>query len=267
MKMCRTGSRRRGFSVTEVIVVMALTAIIMAIGIPYFRYNQAMRDIDSGARQFGNLLVYTRQTAVTRGGATVTFTTTTPTLICATMSASLGSVGGFCVSDTPVAAHQRLSSTAYCFSAALPPFNATAASAALKIIRSESGRLEALRLNATNLHRYLLDPAMGGVGVSQAAAGDCPLWLMGDEISPVKHLYLTNGTDQRQLDEALLNQICEHVLREAGCLLAVADYSPLQKRAPRPSIRLTVCALHSSEQLERGAAASGKAAATVLRAA
>lgn len=86
--MARSNRRVWGFSVAEVIVVLALVAIIMAIGIPTFRHNQAMRDLDSGARQFGNLLVFARQTAVTRGGATVTFATTTPPLTCRLTDAS-----------------------------------------------------------------------------------------------------------------------------------------------------------------------------------
>mmetsp|Transcript_5516 Transcript_5516/g.12250 ORF Transcript_5516/g.12250 Transcript_5516/m.12250 type:complete len:90 (-) Transcript_5516:87-356(-) len=59
-------------------------------------------------------------------------------------------------------------------------------------------------------------------------------------------------------------QVCEEVLQDAGCAIVVADYSPLQKRAPRPSIRLSVCAAHTQDQLERCAAAIGRAAARLL---
>ena len=76
----RAGRPLRGFTVMEIVVVLGLVALVLGIGIPYFLYNRAMRDIDGGARQFGNLLAFARQTAVTRGGATVAFTTTTPPL-------------------------------------------------------------------------------------------------------------------------------------------------------------------------------------------
>jgi serine palmitoyltransferase len=53
-------------------------------------------------------------------------------LICASMSSTLATVGGFCVSDHAIVSHQRLSSASYCFSASLPPFNATAALEAIR---------------------------------------------------------------------------------------------------------------------------------------
>jgi serine palmitoyltransferase len=56
-------------------------------------------------------------------------------IICGSMSTSLASVGGFAVSTAAITAHQRLSSTGYCFSASLPPFNATAASCAIDIMQ------------------------------------------------------------------------------------------------------------------------------------
>mmetsp|Transcript_76270 Transcript_76270/g.204905 ORF Transcript_76270/g.204905 Transcript_76270/m.204905 type:complete len:274 (-) Transcript_76270:702-1523(-) len=183
-----------------------------------------------------------------------------PSIICGTMSASLATVGGFCLGEPSVVNHQRLSSTAYCFSASLPPFNATAGIVALRLLRSEGkDRVAALRRNCVAMHKLLTAALAGSRGDGGAEGGG--LWLMGDEISPVKHLHLVHSTGNRAGDEALLYQVCDEVLEKAGALLVVCDYSPLQKRAPRSSIRLTICAAHTEEQLEACAAAIGKAAA------
>lgn len=58
-------------------------------------------------------------------------------IICASMGNALASVGGFCVGEKEVVEHQRLSGSGYCFSASLPPFLATAASAAIHHLRDQ----------------------------------------------------------------------------------------------------------------------------------
>lgn len=82
---------------------------------------------------------------------------TAPTLICASMSASLASIGGFAVSGRAVAARQRLSSAGYCFSASLPQMHAVAASEALNILQSAPEQVHTLRLNAETMHALLLE--------------------------------------------------------------------------------------------------------------
>jgi len=184
------------------------------------------------------------------------------TIISASMSTALASIGGFAVSDSAITARQRLSSTGYCFSASLPPFNATAAIEAISLIRAEPERISRLRANALAMHTLLRDMCTAMVGTAADA-----LWLLGDEISPVKHLHLEKGTGNRQEDDDTLQGICDLVLQEAQSAVVVADYSPLQKGAPRPSIRITVSAGHVQADLERLSAGIAKAAAKVLKSA
>lgn len=80
--------------------------------------------------------------------------TTAVSIVCASMSTALASIGGFAVADAPITSHQRLSSTGYCFSASLPPFNATAAISALQIMQKDVGRIAAVRRNSIAMHRY-----------------------------------------------------------------------------------------------------------------
>mmetsp|Transcript_5439 Transcript_5439/g.13803 ORF Transcript_5439/g.13803 Transcript_5439/m.13803 type:complete len:493 (+) Transcript_5439:269-1747(+) len=181
------------------------------------------------------------------------------TLICAAMSGALATVGGFCVSDNVVVDHQRLSSASYCFSASLPPFNATAALEALKLIGEEKDRLKVLRRNAVLLHKVLTD-----VTHQMDQDADDSLWLMGDEKSPLKHLYLRKGTDDRLTDDSTLQKICDLVIADSKTCVCVADSTPLQKRSPKPSIRVTVSSGHTEEHITSLGNALRKAAAHVF---
>jgi serine palmitoyltransferase len=54
----------------------------------------------------------------------------------AALSNAFSSVGGFCCGSHQVVDHQRLSGAAYCFSASVVPYLATAASKAVEILGS-----------------------------------------------------------------------------------------------------------------------------------
>mmetsp|Transcript_10601 Transcript_10601/g.20965 ORF Transcript_10601/g.20965 Transcript_10601/m.20965 type:complete len:493 (-) Transcript_10601:362-1840(-) len=180
-------------------------------------------------------------------------------LICASMSGALATVGGFCVSDKAIVSHQRLSSASYCFSASLPPFNATAALEAIRLIENDKPRLARLRENTKLMHKELVDATQS---MDQDASDS--LTLLGDVASPLKHLYLRTGTDSRQKDDATLQQICDLISSDARIAVAVSDFTPLQKRAPKPSIRVTVSAGHTAAQISQFGQALRKAAAVVF---
>lgn len=77
----------------------------------------------------------------------------------ASMSAALGSVGGFCAGRSYVIDHQRLSGQGYCFSASLPPLLANAAITSLGKLSSADGkqRLKQLRSNIELVHALLAE--------------------------------------------------------------------------------------------------------------
>jgi len=72
-------------------------------------------------------------------------------LIMGTFSKSLASLGGFVVSESDVIDYIKHHSRALIFSASIPPANAAAAIAALKIIKSEPERRDKLRANASKM--------------------------------------------------------------------------------------------------------------------
>jgi serine palmitoyltransferase len=86
------------------------------------------------------------------------------------MSNSLASIGGFCAGSMRVIDHQQLSSTGYCFSASLPPFNAVSASTGIEIMRREASTLfPKLHRNIKAMNSALTFAIAKAIRVSRAA--------------------------------------------------------------------------------------------------
>eukprot|EP00294_Goniomonas_avonlea_P003353 CAMPEP_0114557244 /NCGR_PEP_ID=MMETSP0114-20121206/9726_1 /TAXON_ID=31324 /ORGANISM="Goniomonas sp, Strain m" /LENGTH=496 /DNA_ID=CAMNT_0001742517 /DNA_START=18 /DNA_END=1505 /DNA_ORIENTATION=+ len=185
--------------------------------------------------------------------------TTSVDILTATLSGALASVGGFCVGNTQVVEHQRLSATGYCFSAALPAFNAVAAITALEDMEADNGRVLRLQANATAFRDALLEQ----LARPESQRGQL-LFVTGNEASPMLHLRLAEGrqTGNRDEDEEILHQITDRC-RELGVAVTVTAYTPLQRTLPPPSIRVCVSASHTKEQLRAAAAAIVQAVTSV----
>lgn len=126
-------------------------------------------------------------------------------------------------------------------------------------MEAEPGRFDKLRQNTAAIHKALADVVSS---IDQDASDS--LTLVGDELSPLKHLYLRTGTDDRAKDDATLQRICDVLSEEHMIAVAVSDASPLQKRAPKPSIRVTVSSGHTHAQITHLANSLRKAAASVF---
>jgi serine palmitoyltransferase len=158
-------------------------------------------------------------------------------IICASMSNSLASIGGFCAGSMRVIDHQRLSSTGYCFSASLPPFNAVSASSGIEIMKKEASSL------FPKLHRNIM--AMNSaltaaiIKANQNLKGrSFVIVLGGHESSVLRHLRL----EGHSLEHAKLNSIfalAADISARRGVAVAVATYSPLDDMVPAPSLRMT----------------------------
>uniref|UniRef100_T1J9G1 Serine palmitoyltransferase 1 n=1 Tax=Strigamia maritima TaxID=126957 RepID=T1J9G1_STRMM len=156
-------------------------------------------------------------------------------LVMASLEFAFGSSGGFCTGSTYVVDHQRLSGLGYCFSASLPPMLASAATAAIKIIEEDPSIIETLSSNAQSIHSKLKE--LNGLEVT------------GIPISPIKHLHLATCNDSRDVESAKLEKIV-HYAWENGVALTMASYLEQDEvHLPRPSIRLTVNALLTEEDI------------------
>ncbi|MEW5316464.1 MAG: hypothetical protein WDW38_007836 [Sanguina aurantia] len=194
-------------------------------------------------------------------------------VICASMGNALASVGGFCVGEKEVTEHQRLSGSGYCFSASLPPFLATAASAAIHHLRDQLANGAGPPLGADlptrvgnlaplfrNCRALPSDRALAGKG-PPACVRACPfahlpvtagsgrhnasccaacLRVVGaEDSSPLIHLQLSKPLATEVESRALLQRIADLALQAPnGVLLGVSAYSLLDSHRPPPSLRL-----------------------------
>ncbi|XP_052101368.1 serine palmitoyltransferase 1-like [Mytilus californianus] len=155
-------------------------------------------------------------------------------LIAASLENSIGSTGGFCCGKKYVIDHQRLSGLGYCFSASLPPMLATAAIEALNIMQNDSNILSKLRENCRKMYDGL--SMISGVQV------------MGDPLAPIKHVRLSEISDNRELDMKTLQRIADQAM-ENGIAIVLARYLEKEEhKLPPPSIRISVnCQLTENE--------------------
>lgn len=66
----RTG--RHGFTFMEMAVSLSILAILLAIGVPMFLHDEAMRNLEQAQREVVATFVYARQMAIAQGGTTIT---------------------------------------------------------------------------------------------------------------------------------------------------------------------------------------------------
>lgn len=146
-----------------------------------------------------------------------------------------GTIGGFCAGSSFIVEHQRLSGLGYCFSASLPPLLTQAAISALDKFESEPKIFEEL----TNCCQLI-----------QRKCSTLPdFTFRGDPLSPVKHLYLKKSTDP-VTEKNILDKISVECINN-GLAVIVAEYlEHMEKKCPRPSIRLTVNRLLTNSDIE-----------------
>lgn len=154
---------------------------------------------------------------------------------------AFATVGGVCVGEPGVVSHQRLSGAGYCFSAAQPPFLATAATEAVKALDERGGELIARLRKNCGLFRDAL-------GIARLREGG---WRVdGDLASPLLHVRVAEGRKvATQVEMASLQEKCIY----AGVLVAAPRYVADEAWRPAPSLRLSISAAHSESQLQDAA--------------
>lgn len=156
-------------------------------------------------------------------------------LMCATLEHAVGSYGGFCCGTSFVVDHQRLSGLGYCFSASLPPLQASVSLQAINHLAAHPELLNQLKQNCLRVHEKLQRIA--------------PLRLGGDAESPVKHLYVAGGRPKDECAQ-LLDGIV-HKAWEEGVALTRARYLEDREHTPKEaSIRIAVSASLTEEDIE-----------------
>lgn len=124
------------------------------------------------------------------------------------LAGPLCAAGGFCAGTEEVVEHQRIMSTAYVFSAALPAMMSTAASETLKLLQDEPELLVQLRENITAMWAQL-DPRSEWVVCNSSPLNPVMLLVLKTDVISVRALGIEDQERllQECVDESLANGV------------------------------------------------------------
>ncbi|XP_055703081.1 serine palmitoyltransferase 1 [Phlebotomus papatasi] len=155
-------------------------------------------------------------------------------LISASLEWAVATIGGFCVGSSFIVDHQRLSGLGYCFSASCPPLLTQAALSALDKFNKHPELFSEIQEASRKVQKKLENLSK--------------LTLRGNPISPVKHLYLKEAKSTKA-EVTAMSDIVEKCISRGLCLVNSQYLGHIEKKCPRPSIRITVNRLLSDEDI------------------
>lgn len=169
-----------------------------------------------------------------------------PEIVCVSLENSLGSTGAVTIGSQEVVDHQRLSGSGYCFSASSPPYTASAALAAIGVLK-EKTVLEKLNKNRAlflEKLKHLLHEKLEDL-----------LIVTSDDQSPIVLLQVAAIPETEYLDEVVfLKEVVRESLARGVAAVATED-----------GIRLTVSAAHNDEDIDKAVTVLGDAVDVLLR--
>ncbi|KAI8333740.1 pyridoxal phosphate-dependent transferase [Chlamydoabsidia padenii] len=163
--------------------------------------------------------------------------------------AALCSSGGFCAGSVEIVDHQRLSGSAYCFSASLPAMLTIAASEAINMLTQQPHLLRDLRERVQAFRHTLAHKSVDGLVDIDASNPEVPFFHIR-----IKPFVLTNrGVTKREDEERWLQEVVDECASQ-GVLVTRAKYVNDQERAlPRPSIKIHLTAGLSKKENDKAA--------------
>ncbi|KAI8379510.1 pyridoxal phosphate-dependent transferase [Radiomyces spectabilis] len=173
-------------------------------------------------------------------------------IIVGSLSTALCASGGFCAGNMEIVDHQRLSGSAYCFSASMPAMLAVSASEAIKIIGQQPQLIQELVDRARSFRQILshksLEPYV------QLYSGDAQSPAPFFHIR-VKESFLDSqhSAISREDEERLLQAVVDECAYQ-GLLITRAKYVYDQERVcPRPSIKVFITTGLSKKENDKAA--------------
>lgn len=162
---------------------------------------------------------------------------------------SLGSIGGMTIGNEEVVDHQRLSGSGYCFSAASPPFTASAAIASLHELKTRGKDQIMPKLNENK--QYLYDKLRTFSEMQE------DLILISSDIrSPIVFLVLAECAETVDIDETVfLSEVVRECIRRGLGTISAGQHNTragvqLLRAEPQPSIRMSVTAAHTKKDID-----------------
>jgi serine palmitoyltransferase len=161
---------------------------------------------------------------------------------------ALGSIGGLTIGSEEIVDHQRLSGSGYCFSAASPPFTASAAIQALRQLKNDPEEI-LFRLNENK--QYLYDKLQ-----AFSHSQEDLILISSDVRSPIVFLVLAECPETEDIDATVfLSEVVRECIRRGVGTVSAGQHNTragtqLLRAEPPPSIRMTVSAAHTKEDID-----------------
>ncbi|KAI8096600.1 pyridoxal phosphate-dependent transferase [Halteromyces radiatus] len=186
-------------------------------------------------------------------------------MIVGSMASALCSSGGFCAGSVEIVDHQRLSGSAYCFSASLPAMLTISASEAINIISQQPNLLRELRERVQAFRHTLAHKSLDAlIDVDTSSGPDAAVVpFFHIRIKP-SFLASRNANLSREDEERLLQEVVDECASQ-GALVTRAKYVDDQERGlPRPSIKIHVTVGLSKKENDKAATIVKSALTKVL---
>lgn len=161
---------------------------------------------------------------------------------------ALGSIGGVTIGNEEIVDHQRLSGSGYCFSAASPPFTATAAIQALNQLKT---RPDELMTKLSENQQYLYDKLFAFTKLQEDL-----IQISSDPRSPIVFMVLDDCDERNYIDETVfLSEVVRECIRRGVGMVSAGQHNTragvqLLRAEPQPSIRMCVSAAHTKEEID-----------------
>lgn len=175
---------------------------------------------------------------------------------------SLASIGGVTIGNEEIVDHQRLSGSGYCFSAASPPFTASAAIQALNQLKTRPDELMT-KLNENK--QYLYDKLFAFSKLQEDL-----IQISSDIRSPIVFLVLDDCEEKEYIDETVfLSEVVRECIRRGVGMVSAGQHNTragvqLLRAEPQASIRMCVSAAHTEGEIDFAVKALSEAFAIVL---
>lgn len=184
-------------------------------------------------------------------------------MIIGSLSGPLCAGGGFCAGAKDVVEHQRITSSAYTYSAALPAMLAMTASETVSLLQSNPDILTQCRENI-KLMRLQLDPRSDWVTCTSAAENPVLLLVLKAEVVATRKL----GFDDQErillecVDECLLNGVLIARLKTRPYANAIASRD--SNWVPQPALKICVSSGLSRKDIDKAGATVRHAIAKIM---
>ncbi|KAF2001008.1 PLP-dependent transferase [Amniculicola lignicola CBS 123094] len=171
-------------------------------------------------------------------------------MIIGSLSGSLCAAGGFCAASQEVVEHQRISSPAYTYSAALPALLATTASETISMLQEQPEILANLRDNIKAM-RAQLDPRSDWVKCTSTMDSPILLLALKPEVVASKNLTIEDQKHifQDVIDECLANGVLISRLKNMPTIIGANPRD--QEWQPTPALKVCVTSGLTKKETEK----------------